>query len=148
MTTKKQEAKRYSLSDFNFRGKHSSGLKMPIKLPSGEDTGEWLNVRGPQCDESLQVSREYNRLLYALEDELKPLEDEAEAKGNFFEYNTAHQDAVKEMNIAYMMEIITGWSMDNEFNNDSLLEFLTGWPEIMDQVYEFHHSLKTDLEAK
>lgn len=145
---KQEEKKRLSLADFNFKGKHAAGVQMPILLPSGQDSGEWLTVRGPECDESQMAQREYTRLLFALEDELAPLKAESEVKQNFFDYNNKKSDATKELNAAFVCDVVVGWSLTEEFSKEELLNLLDGFPALMDQVSAFHGKLTTDLEAK
>ena len=45
------------LSDFYFADKHAEGRRMAILMPSGEDSGEWLQVMGPDCDVAVRAGR-------------------------------------------------------------------------------------------
>ena len=69
------------LSDFYFAEKHQKGTVMPIPLPNGKDSGEWLQVVGPDCDAAVRAGRAYTRAVYALKDSLSELDDQCKEKG-------------------------------------------------------------------
>lgn len=64
------------LSDFYFEEKALVGKKMPILLPNGEDSGEWLNVVSPDADAAVKAGRAfiiaYRRGLARFEELEKP----------------------------------------------------------------------------
>jgi len=142
------ESKRLSLADFAFKDKHAAGVKMPILLPSGADSGETLTVRGPECDESVVANRIYTRALFTLEDELAGLKADAEARNNWFEYNIAKEDKTKNLNMAFISDVVTGWSLEEQFSRENLVNLLEQFPALMDQVSAFHAKLRDGLEAK
>ncbi|MGL5904197.1 MAG: hypothetical protein ACRCZO_16060 [Cetobacterium sp.] len=99
------------LKDFFFADKHAAGTIMPILLPSGEDSGEWLRVIGPACDDGVRAGRDYHRAYYALKDELAPLDAECKAKENWAEYNAEMNWRADELNDQLALAVVTGWSM-------------------------------------
>lgn len=139
---------RLKLSDFYFADKHAAGSRMPILLPSGEDSGEWLQVRGPDCDESVKASRAYTRALFAVDDELAALKAKAEATKNWYEYNVAKEDATRELNIEFISEIVIAWSLDEEFIYVNLYNLLMQFPGLIDQVTRHHAAMREELSAK
>lgn len=139
---------RLKLSDFYFADKHAAGSRMPILLPSGEDSGEWLQVRGPDCDESVKASRAYTRALFAVDDQLAGLKAEAETTKNWYEYNVAKEDATRELNIEFICEIVMGWSLDEDFIYVNLYNLLMQFPGLIDQVTRHHAAMREDLSAK
>lgn len=139
---------RLKLSDFYFADKHAAGSSMPIILPSGEDSGEWLQIRGPDCDESVKASRAYTRALFAVDDQLADLKTQAEASKNWYEYNIAKEDNTRELNIDFISEIVMGWSLDEDFNKGNLRVLLVQFPGLIDQVTRHHAAMREELSAK
>lgn len=139
---------RLKLSDFYFADKHAAGSRMPILLPSGEDSGEWLQIRGPDCDDSVKASRAYTRALFAVDDQLAGLKAEAEATKNWYEYNVAKEDNTRELNIEFICEIVMGWSLDEDFNKGNLRVLLVQFPGLIDQVTRHHAAMREELSAK
>ena len=139
---------RLKLSDFYFADKHAAGSRMPILLPSGEDSGEWLQVRGPDCDESVKASRALTRAFFAVEDNLSGLKSEAEASKNWYEYNVARDDSARDLNIEFISEIVIDWSLDENFNYENLRALLLQFPGLVDQVTRHHAAMREELSAK
>lgn len=139
---------RLKLSDFYFADKHAAGSRMPVLLPSGEDSGEWLQVRGPDCDESVKASRAYTRALFAVDDQLADLKAQAEASKNWYEYNITKEDNTRGLNIEFISEIVMGWSLDEDFNHENLRTLLLQFPGLIDQVTRHHAAMREELSAK
>ena len=139
---------RLKLSDFYFADKHAAGSRMPILLPSGEDSGEWLQVRGPDCDESVKASRAYTRALFAVDDQLADLKAAAEESKNWYEYNVAKEDNTRGLNIDFISEIVMGWSLDETFDQYNLRNLLVQFPGLIDQVTRHHAAMREELSAK
>lgn len=139
---------RLKLSDFYFADKHAAGSRMPILLPSGEDSGEWLQVRGPDCDESVKASRAYTRALFAVDDQLADLKAAAEESKNWYEYNVAKEDNTRGLNIDFISEIVMGWSLDEKFDQYNLRNLLVQFPGLIDQVTRHHAAMREELSAK
>lgn len=149
MSNKKESPKpRLKLSDFYFADKHAAGSRMPIILPSGEDSGEWLQVRGPDCDESVKASRAFTRALFAVDDQIADLKAEAEESKNWYEYNIAKEDNMRGLNIDFISQIVIDWSMDEKFNHESLCDLLEQFPGLIDQVTRHHAAMREELSAK
>ena len=139
---------RLKLSDFYFADKHAAGSRMPILLPSGEDSGEWLQVRGPDCDDSVKASRAFTRALFAVDDQLAGLKSEAEASKNWYNYNVAKEDNTRDLNIEFISEIVIDWSLDEEFNHENLRGLLLQFPGLIEQVTRHHAAMREELSAK
>lgn len=139
---------RLKLSDFYFADKHAAGSRMPILLPSGEDSGEWLQVRGPDCDESVKASRALTRAFFAVEDKISGLKAAAEESKNWYEYNVAKEDNMRGLNIDFISEIVIDWSLDENFNHENLCALLLQFPGLIDQVTRHHAAMREELSAK
>lgn len=144
-----KEKPRLSLKDFYYADKHAEGSRMAIILPSGEDSSEWLTVRGPDCDESIQAQRAYSRALFALDESMLEMKVQSEASGNFFEYNVQQRDAIKELNIQLACEIVTDWSFDDKpYSKEALTELLHQCPMLTDQISDYHHASREKINQK
>jgi len=149
MTTKKAtQPKKMKLSDFYFKQKHESGTKMPILLPSGEDSGEWLQVRGPDCDESIKHGRAYTLAYRQVARDLEELEAKCKEIEDFTEYNAVLSDRMIGLNIELALGVVTGWSFDEEFSQESLLGLLEQYSGLADAVAKHHADSRATLSAK
>lgn len=147
-----KKPRRLSMADFNVKAMHAAGGNMPIIFPNGKDSGEWLTVRGPDCDEAIQAHRQHARARFAITDSLLPMKEQIEAldasKQNWFEYNTALNDAMIEPNISFVCAIVAGWSLTEDFTRDNLTNFLRQFPGAVEQVTKFHAAAREKLDAK
>ncbi len=137
-----------NLKDFYFADKHEAGSKMPIMLPDGTDSGEWLQVRGPDCDASINAGRAYTRAVQALNDNLQSLEEKCKAKADFTEWNTQHAWAVEPLNKQLALELVSGWSMDEPFTAAAFTELLSQFRGLAEQVSAHHIKSRDELNAK
>lgn len=109
-------------SDFFTRAKANEGERMPLSLPDGTPTDEWLLIRGVDSDEFRLAMDEFRRELLALA-ALKDEKDRADKT----------QAAQLKLNAA----LVSGWSLDAEFSEAALLEFLRESPYIAAEVDRF-----------
>lgn len=109
-------------SDFFTRAKANEGERMPLSLPDGTPTDEWLLVRGIDSDEFRMATDEFRRELLALAS-LKDEKERAEKS----------EAARLKLNAAFVI----GWSFEVEFTRDALLEFLRESPYITAEVDRF-----------
>ena len=97
------------LSDFYFEEKALAGKKMPILLPNGEDSGEWLNVVSPDADVAGKAGRAfiiaYRRGLARFEE----LEKAAKKSGDYTEYNLAVNELAEDLNRQLAAEVVNGF---------------------------------------
>lgn len=140
--------KRMKLSDFYFKQKHESGTKMPILLPSGEDSGEWLQVLGPDCDESIKHGRAYTLAYRQVARELEELEAKCKEIEDFTEYNAVLSDRMIDLNIELALGVVTGWSFDEEFSQEALLGLLEQYSGLADAIAKHHADSRATLSAK
>lgn len=136
------------LEDFYFADKHEAGLQMPILLPNKEDSGEWLQVRGPDCDASIAAGRAYTAAIRAVDNELSELEKACAAKENWAEYNDLRGYKVEDLNRQLAVKLVTGWSLDEPFSEEALASLLNQFRELATQINEFHTKIRAELNAK
>jgi hypothetical protein len=86
------------LKDFYFADRHAVGSRMAIMLPDGTDSGEWLQVRGPDCDESVQAGRAYTAALRAIDAGLEDIEAECKAKEDYTVWNERRSYLIEDIN--------------------------------------------------
>lgn len=109
-------------SDFFTRAKANEGERMPLSLPDGTPTDEWLQIRGVDSDEFRHAMDEFRRELLAL----AALKDEKERAEKT-------QAAQLKLNAA----LVSGWSFEAEFSDAALLEFLREAPYVAAEVDRF-----------
>lgn len=109
-------------SDFFTRAKANEGERMPLSLPDGTPTDEWLLIRGVDSDEFRHALDAFRRdlLTYAA------IKDEAEKAQKT-------EQARLRLNAA----LVIGWSFEAEFSETALLEFLRESPYIAAEVDRF-----------
>ena len=137
-----------NLKDFYFADRHAAGSKMPILLPNGEDSGEWLQVMGPDCDASIRAGRAYTAAYRAHQDELAPLEAKCKAKEDWTEYNEQINYRAEELNKQLAVEIVTGWSFSDAFTKEALRELLNQYRGLAQAIGKHHTESRAALSAK
>jgi len=108
-------------SDFFTRAKANEGERMPLSLPDGTATDEWLLIRGVDSDEFRAALDDFRRDLLAY----ASIKDEAEKAGKT-------EQARLRLNAA----LVIGWSFEG-FSEEALLEFLRESPYIAAEVDRF-----------
>uniref|UniRef100_A0AB39BYJ3 Tail assembly chaperone n=1 Tax=Pakpunavirus sp. TaxID=2833053 RepID=A0AB39BYJ3_9CAUD len=109
-------------SDFFTRAKANEGERMPLSLPDGTPTDEWLMIRGVDSDQFRHALDEFRRKSLTAAS-IKDLEEKAEKA----------EAARLELNAA----LVIGWSLDAEFTEAALLEFLREAPYVAAEVDRF-----------
>lgn len=137
------------LSDFYFEEKALVGKKMPILLPNGEDSGEWLNVVSPDADVAVKAGRAfiiaYRRGLACFEE----LEKAAKESGDYTEYNLAVNELAEDLNRQLAAEVVNGWSFDDEpFSKEAFNKLLDQFKGLGTQVAAFHNAERKALQEK
>lgn len=152
MTAKKTETNktkpRMKLSDFFYKDKHEVGTRMSIMLPSGKDSGEWLQVRGPDCDESIKAGRAYALAYRQVTGDMKELQEKCKEIKDFTEYNNEISDKMADLNADLAVEIVTGWSFDEPFSEDVLRELLSQYSGLADAIAVHHSKSREELSVK
>lgn len=137
-----------NLSDFYFEDKALIGERMPIPLPNGEDSGEWLNVISPEADAAVKAGRAFLFAYNALKQELAPLREKCETSGDFTEYNLRLNDACTDLNRQLAIEVVNGWSLDDPFSKESVSVLMTQYRSLGNAVADFQSSQRKALQEK
>lgn len=137
-----------NLKDFYFADRHAEGSKMPILLPNGEDSGEWLQVMGPDCDAAILAGRAYTAAYRAAQDDLSPLESKCKAKEDWTEYNEQINYRAEELNKQLAVEIVTGWSFTDPFSKEALRELVDQYRGLAQAIGKHHAESREALSAK
>lgn len=137
-----------NLKDFYFADRHAEGSRMPIMLPNGEDSGEWLQVIGPDCDAAVQAGRAYTMAVQELDDSLADIEAKCKAKDDFSEWNVKRNWDVEPLNKQFAAALVTGWSMDEPFTAEAFSVLLDQFRGLAEQVSAHHIKSRDELNAK
>jgi hypothetical protein len=99
---------------FFTREKSNEGISVPLLLPDGSDSGESITIRGVDSDHfrKAQVERSKKNLLI-----LQLPEEE-------------QQDARDKADTELLAELVGGWTMETEFNQENTVRLLTESPMI------------------
>lgn len=136
------------LKDFFFADKHAAGTIMPIPLPGGEDSGEWLRVVGPASDVGVQAGRDYHRAYFAVKEELAPLDAECKEKNDWTRYNAEYNWKADELNDALAVAVVTDWSFDEPFSKDALQKLLNEYKGLGTIVAKHFNDSRKSLSEK
>lgn len=136
------------LKDFFFADKHAAGTVMPIPMPNGEDSGEWLRVIGPASDVGVQAGRDYHRAYFAVKEELAPLDAECKEKNDWTRYNAEYNWKADELNDALAVTVVTDWSFDEPFSKDALQKLLNEYKGLGTVVAKHFNDSRKSLSEK
>lgn len=136
------------LKDFFFSDKHAAGTVMPIILPNGEDSGEWLRVIGPACDDGVKAGRDYHRAYHSVKNELAPLDAACKAKENWAEYNAEYNWRADELNDALAAAVVIDWSFDEPFSKEALKVLLNQYKGLGTAVAKHFNDSRASLAEK
>lgn len=136
------------LSDFYFKDKHTDGTHMPILLPNGEDSGEWLVVVGPESDIGIKNARAFTAALRVMTAEHKALHDKATEEKDFTEYNLATADQLLDLQMQFAANVVTGWSLEEEFTPEALDTLLHQYKALTGMIAAHHQKTNDILTAK
>lgn len=136
------------LSDFYFEDKAQIGSHMAIPLPNGDDSGEWLNIVAPEADAAVRAGRAFLFAYLQKKDELAPLEAKGKDSGEMTEYYLAMNEASEDLNRHLAAELVNGWSFDEPFSKESLVDLLSQYRQLGTLVANFYNAQKKELEAK
>lgn len=136
------------LKDFFFADKHAAGTIMPIPLPNGEDSGEWLRVIGPACDDGVKAGRGYSRAYTAIREELAPLDAKCKETNDWSSYNAEMNWKADELNDALAVATVIGWSFDEPFSKDALQKLLSEYKGLGTVVAKHFNDSRKSLAEK
>lgn len=136
------------LSDFYFEEKAQIGNRMPILLPDGTDSGEWLNVVSPDADAAVKAGRAFIFAYRAKVAELRPLENKCKKAKDYLEYNEVMNAACADLNRTLAAEVVNGWSFDEPFTKDALNGLLDQYRALGSAVAKFHNDQRNTLQEK
>ena len=136
------------LKDFFFADKHATGTIMPIPLPNGEDSGEWLRVIGPACDDGVKAGRDYSRAYTAIREELAPLDAKCKEMNDWSSYNAEMNWKADELNDALAVATVIGWSFDEPFSKDALQKLLSEYKGLGTMVAKHFNDSRKSLSEK
>lgn len=114
-------------SDFFTRSKANEGEKLPLSLPDGTPTDEWLLVRGVDSDEVREALDEHRRTVLAN----AAIESEAE-----------RAEANRSAGLKLQCALVMGWSFDADFTSGALEEFFKEAPHLAIEVDNFASNRK------
>ncbi|WGK60507.1 hypothetical protein QAO71_10420 [Halopseudomonas sp. SMJS2] len=109
-------------SDFFTRSKANEGEKLPLSLPDGTPTDEWLLIRGVDSDEFQAALDAHRRTILAN----AAIEDEAE-----------RAEKNRQAGLKLHAALIMGWSFEAELTPEALEEFLREAPHLAVEVDHF-----------
>lgn len=136
------------LKDFFFADKHAAGTVMPIPLPNGEDSGEWLRVIGPACDDGVKAGRDYSRAYTAVREELAPLDAKCKEINDWASYNAEMNWKADELNDSLAVATVIGWSFDEPFSKDALQKLLNEYKGLGTVVAKHFNDSRKSLAEK
>lgn len=136
------------LTDFYFEDKALIGSRMAIMLPDGTDSGEWLNIVGPESDIAVKAGRAFLFAYRHKVNELSPIESKCKESGDFIEYNIAMNEASSELNKQMASEIVNGWSFTEEFSKEALSFLLDQYNALGTHIADFHNAQRKALQEK
>jgi hypothetical protein len=105
--------------DFYTVPKANAGVKMPLTLDDGSDTGHWLMVRGTD-------SEAFRKARF---DAARAVRDIPEG--------TTEVDRAKVMDeviLDNLVALVAGWSFDEPLTPESVREFLTNAPQVANAI--------------
>lgn len=107
------------MSKFFTRSKANEGIKVPLSLPDGTETDEYLILRSVDSDHFRDADAEAKRALV----ECAQIEDPEEKSAR-----------LKEIRMSVLVPLVAGWSFDKELTPENVAELFTEAPQIADAV--------------
>ena len=108
-----------SMESFYTREKANKGIKVPLSLPNGEDSGQFFIVRGIDSDEFRKADAKALRIAMVIA-EVKDAEEK--------------EQIAKDMQMDILVSLIADWSLDEECNEENIRKLLTEAPQLADAV--------------
>lgn len=110
-----------SMEKFYTRKQSNDGIKLPLPLPDGSPSGYHLIIKGKYSDDFRINEADMKRK--ALEVVSKYPEDKKK-----------RDQMLLKLEITFLASLVTGWSLDDEFNTKNVETFLREAPQVRDLV--------------
>lgn len=117
---------KFSPDDFFSRQKANDGIKLPLYLPDGSKTDEFLLVRGIDSDEFRQAESRANMDLLMLMQKDRNEKDASKKS----EVATARNENKTRM----ISSLVADWSFEAECSEENVMQLLREAPHIADEV--------------
>lgn len=114
-------------SDFFTRNKANEGERMPLSLPDGTPTDEWLLIRGIDSDEFRAAMDEHRRSVLAN----AAIEDEAE-----------RAEKNRQAGLKLHCALVADWSFEAEFSPEAVEELFREAPHLAIEADNFASNRK------
>lgn len=108
-----------SMSKFYTRQKANDGIKIPLSLPSGEETEDYLVVRGIDSDQFRNADARARRQALVIS-EIDNMEEKTEL--------------IRESQLDIIASLVAGWSFEEECTQEKVKELLREAPQISDAI--------------
>ncbi|MGI0119686.1 phage tail assembly chaperone [Zooshikella sp. RANM57] len=105
-----------SMQSFFTRQKANEGIKLPLSLPDGTPTDEYLMIRGIDSDHYQTAINEAKRAIFAKSSKDTSDYDPAEAE------------------LDVLVSLVAGWSFEEELTPENIKNFLKEAPQIAKQI--------------
>lgn len=116
-----------SMDKFFTREKGSAGKRIPLALPDGEETEDWIEIRSIDSKEYQEAIANYERRLI----QTKLLDSkESKAAGESGLDDTLERELVLELNAS----LVKAWSFEEELSPENVKHLLVQAPQIHQQI--------------
>lgn len=118
-----------TMDKFFTRKAHNEGIKLPLILPSGEETEHWLRIRGIDSDVFKAANAEVKRkMLMKAQDVLEKGGPDAKA---------AFSDTEREEGrLEVLASLVITWSFEAPCEKENIMNFLREAPQIASKIDE------------
>lgn len=108
-----------NMSQYYTRQKANEGIKIPLSLPSGEATEDYLIIRGIDSDQFRNADARARRQALVISE----IDDMAEKS-----------ELIRESQLDIIASLVADWSFEEEFNIENVKKFLREAPQISDAI--------------
>lgn len=112
---KSEAPKVFKLSDFFTREKAEVGAVVPLELPDGTETGQWVRVVGNESDRFHRAKAKAEKMAF----DIAKISDEAE-----------RQSAIDAQMVSILVACVMDWSLDEPCNTENVTQMLVEAPYI------------------
>ncbi|GAA4652083.1 hypothetical protein GCM10023116_43670 [Kistimonas scapharcae] len=145
--------------DFYTKPAHNEGRRLPLFLPDGTDSGEWLEVVGIDSDAFQAAMTETRRQLLASDIAISTAKAKALESGNepadldritadIRRLSEDRQAVMTEREAATKAAYIKDWSFDKPCTQENALEFIINAPPVADQIDQYCSNRMNFLKKK
>ncbi len=116
-----ETAGKCGMAAFNIARKSNEGVKLPLTLPDGTETAEWVKVRGADSKRFRNTQAKANR------ERLKNVKKKSQEPAQ-----VAQQDA--DITRRLVASLVSDWSFPEECNEANIVKFLADAPQIQEAI--------------